>query len=277
MKLQAIFLILVISSCKAPEKSEWKLLFNNKDLSGWDKYLGPTYDTALHKFDSLNIPGLNNDQENVFSVTEVDGKPAIRISGQYFGGINTLEEFSNYHLQLQFKWGVDKWPPNHKQERKRDSGLLYHAVGPHGADNGFWMRSQEFQIQETDCGDYWGVAGGIMDIPAEGPDVGKFVYDPSKPLTTFSGTSVNGRRCIKNPDAEKPTGEWNTLDLYCLGDSAAHVVNGKLVMLLYHSRQADGDREMPLTRGKVQLQSEGAEVFFRDIKIEKIKAWPSYL
>ena len=46
-------------------------------------------------------------------------------------------------------------------ERKKDSGLLYFAVGNHGADYGAWMRSQEFQIQEGDCGDYWGVAGGM--------------------------------------------------------------------------------------------------------------------
>ena len=99
--------------------------------------------------------GLNTDPERVFSVTKEDGKPALRISGKKFGGISTQQSFKNYHLQLEFKWGKLKWHP--KRNAKRDSGLLYHAVGTHGADGGFWMRSQEFQIQEGDCGDYWGV------------------------------------------------------------------------------------------------------------------------
>jgi hypothetical protein len=29
------------------------------------------------------------------------------------------------------------------------------------------MKSQELQIQEKDCGDYWSVAGGIVDVEAE--------------------------------------------------------------------------------------------------------------
>lgn len=57
---------------------------------------------------------------------------------------------------MQFKWGELKFAPRLKS--KRDSGLLYHAVGEQGYEGGFWMRSHELQVQETDCGDYWGVA-----------------------------------------------------------------------------------------------------------------------
>ena len=41
---------------------------------------------------------------------------------------------------------------------------MYHAVGPQGADGGFWMRSHEFQIEEGDCGDYWACAGAVFDV-----------------------------------------------------------------------------------------------------------------
>jgi hypothetical protein len=51
-------------------------------------------------------------------------------------------------------------PGDRKKNKKRDSGLLYHSVGKYGADYGAWMRSQEFQIEETNTGDYWGVAAG---------------------------------------------------------------------------------------------------------------------
>ena len=279
MKTNHLMLLLAMSlflpSC-TPKSSNstdnWQSLFNGNNLNGWDTYLGPAYDTIQKKRDTLNMPGLNNDPDKVFSIVEQDGASSIRISGSHNGGISTLQEFENYHLKLEFKWGELKFHP--RKDRKRDSGLLYHAVGPHGADGGFWMRSQEFQIQEGDCGDYWGVAGGMMDIPATGNEPEKYVYDPAASLLDFSSTSEHGRRCLKNPDAEKPTGEWNTVEIYCFGDTAVHIINGALNMILYHSRQPGDGKEIALTKGKIQIQSEGAEVFYRNIQLQPITKIP---
>jgi hypothetical protein len=271
--LIALSFLLGCSTKSTDSTKNWQSLFNEKDLSGWETYLGPAYDTVLNKRDTTNVPGLNTDPDKVFSVITVDNAPAIRISGTHNGGISTLQEFENYHLKLEFKWGTLKSHP--RKDKKRDSGLLYHAVGPHGADYGFWMRSQEFQIQEGDCGDYWGVAGGIMDVPAKGDAPEKYVFDPSASLLDFSGTSSHGRRCLKNPDAEKPTGEWNTIDVYCYGDTAVHVINSVVNMILYHSRQTDNGKESPLTKGKIQFQSEGAEVFYRNIQLQSISGIPN--
>lgn len=107
------------------------------------------------------------------------------------------------------------------------------------------MRSQEFQIQEGDCGDYWGVAGGVFDIPARKTSDGKYIFDQKASRLTFSTASANGRHCIKDPDAEKPSGEWNVLEVYCFGDTAIHRMNGKVNMVLYRSRQIDGGKEAP--------------------------------
>lgn len=264
-KLLIIFAAVLILSCS--KKGETTELFNGKDLAGWDTWIGPAYDTARKKFDSIPGPGLNNDPDKVFSVVEVDGEPAIRISGERFGGLSTTEGFSNYHLTVQFKWGEAKHAP--KLNDKRDSGLLYHGVGDHGADFGFWLRSQEFQVQEGDCGDYWGVAGGAFDVPVV-RDSNNFIYDAAGDMTAFSEESPAGRHAIKSPDAENPSGEWNTLEVYCYGDSAVHLVNNIVVMKLYKSRDPQG----PLKHGKIQFQSEGAEVFYRRIALEKISTLP---
>jgi hypothetical protein len=264
-----IILSLLIASCG--KKDTTSLIFNEKDLSGWDTYLGPSFDTIQGKRDSIPL-GLNNDPLKVFSVVQEEGKPALRVSGERYGGISTTSEFANYHLRLEFKWGTKQWGP--WPGKKRDSGILYHAVGPHAADFGFWMRSQEFQIQEADCGDYWGVAGGVFDIPSRPVDSTNFIYDAKGTLRIFSESGPNGRHCIKNPDAEKPNGEWNVLELYCYGDTAVHVVNGTVCMILYKSRQADGVTETPLKKGKIQIQSEGAEVFYRSIQVTPIDAIP---
>ena len=247
-------------------------LFNGKDLSGWDTYLGPAFDTLKGKFDSLSAKGLNNDPDKVFSVVEEDGEPALYVSGNGFGGIATKDEFENYHLTLQFKWGSRKF--HDRKDKPRDSGILYHAVGPFDAGYGNWMCSQECQIQEGDCGDYWSVAGSIIDIPAVGQQEEQYVYDPKGELVTFSYTSTAGKRCRKKPDAEKPTGEWNTIDIYCLGDSSVHIINDVLVMKLYHSRRPENGSEIRMAKGKIELQTEGAEVFYRRIQLEPISKFP---
>ncbi|HZY81320.1 MAG TPA: DUF1080 domain-containing protein [Cyclobacteriaceae bacterium] len=258
MRIILFCLAFALCCCSQDEAS----LFNGKDLTGWDTYVGPAYDTARKKFDSIPGPGLNNDPDKVFSVATVDGGPVLRISGERFGGISTKEEFSNYHFTVEFKWGQAKYAP--KLNDKRDSGLLYHGVGDHGADGGFWLQSQEFQVQEGDCGDYWGVAGGGFDVPVVKVGNG-YVYNETGEMLTFHQDSPNDRHAVKSPDAENPTGEWNTLELYCLGDSAVHVVNGVVVMRLYNSN---------LKKGKIQFQSEGAEVFYRNFKLESISAMP---
>jgi hypothetical protein len=72
----------------------WAPLFNGRDLTGWETWLGiPDKSVA-----GLDLPrdqdgryaevlGLNRDPKQVFSVVEVDGKPAIRISGEIFGAL----------------------------------------------------------------------------------------------------------------------------------------------------------------------------------------------
>ncbi len=54
-----------------------------------------------------------------------------------------------------------------------------------------------------------------------------------------------------------------------------NVVNGKVVMRLYKSRQSDNGQITPLTKGKIQIQSEGAEIFYKEIKVQGIKQIPA--
>jgi len=267
----AALCILTVSCSQKSPKENWEFLFDGSGLEGWDTYLGTT---RIPGDAAVSEPvGLNNDT-SVFKIVNHNGENVLRISGEIWGGISTKREFENYHLQLQFKWGKLKWYPREKDTDKRDSGLLYHGTGEHGKGDGFWLRSQEFQIQEGDCGDYWGVAGAIFDIKATMNEDSIFQYDPTGSLITFSQESESGRHCKKYPDAEKPTGEWNTIDLYCFENTSVHVMNGVVVMVLQNSRQSDNGKEALLAKGKIQLQSESAEVFYRNIKIRSIDKLP---
>ena len=66
----------------------------------------------------------------------------------------------------------------------------------------------------------------------------------------------------------------NTVELIAFGEDAIHIVNGKVVMRLHGPLRIDGDVPAPVTSGQIILQSEGAEVFFRDVEIRSIAAIP---
>jgi hypothetical protein len=267
----------------AADASEWKSLFNGKDLGGWDTFLGRANPGETNY-------GLNLDPERVFSVKQVDGGPVIHISGKYWGGIITTQQFANYHLRLEYKWGEKTWPP--RVHAALDSGICYHAVGPLAADPVYpWPRSVEFNIARHDVGEFWSVDNTIVDAEvapigdspeeqvafkawcerngAEGPKV-KFQKGGKK--QTFRGGGF-----MPAGDFEKPVGEWNTLDLYAVGDRSVHVVNGKVALVLTGLRQTVDGQEVPLTKGRIDLQTESAEIFYRNIQLQPITEIPGEL
>ena len=95
-------------------------------------------------------------------------------------------------------------------------------------------------------------------------------------LATILNKSVSDslakRRVIKKSDAEKPHGEWNDVELITIGDSSIHIVNGEVVMRLYNSRTMNS--KSPINVGKIVLQSEGAEVFYKDLYIRPVQEIP---
>ena len=97
--------------------------------------------------------GLNSVPRKVFTV--VDGM--LRVSGGEWGAVSTVDEYENFHLTSEFKWGNKKWSP--RLDAPPDSAMLYYATGPEGAQSGHWMRSHEFQLQEGDCADYHSLGG----------------------------------------------------------------------------------------------------------------------
>lgn len=252
----------------------------DQNLTQWDKFLGvPHYSVNLPgypKGDGMNgTPiGLHNDPLEVFKVMLENGRPVLHVSGEIYGGLSTKQEFENYHFRTEFKWGTRKYEP--RLNDKRDSGLLYHAQGSHGAFWNVWMLSQEMQIQESDMGDYHALGPG-MDVRAAYKTADNelaWIYDPAAPLKTF-GMGPDGR-CRRRRNVEKPLGQWNTLELVCLGQKSIHIVNGEVVMVLENSRHLQPNGSLgPLTNGKIQLQSEAAEAYFRNIQIRPIKEIPA--
>jgi hypothetical protein len=236
------------------ESGEPVLAFNGKDLTGFYVYTKP------HGY---------ADPNGVFTVK--DG--VIRVSGQDYGGFATGGNFRDYHLIVEWKWGEKTWPP--REKATRDSGILLHCVGADGAAGGQWMESVECQIIEGGCGDFILVPGKnkprMTFEVRNGPD-GQPYYEKGGQSITRDGGRINwwgrdpswkdvlGFRGAR--DVEKPAGEWNRMEVICDGDTITNIVNGHVV------NRGTGSSH---TEGKIQFQSEGAEILFRKIEIRPLR------
>lgn len=127
---------------------------------------------------------------------------------------------------------------------------------------------------EAHTGDFWSQATSAIDIRAFASESGlNPMAHESQNFLSFGEQGEAGKYCLRSNNYENPHGEWNTLDLYCYQDKSLHVVNGNVVMILKNSRYLNDDNEFfPLVKGKIQLQSEAAEVFFKDIRIRAINS-----
>ncbi|MGI6573882.1 MAG: 3-keto-disaccharide hydrolase [Fermentimonas sp.] len=228
---------------------------------------------SLVLFDGTNLDmwymfikgrGVNSDPRNVFTI---DDSGYLRISGEEWGCITTLDEYSNYRIVLEYKWGEETFSP--REDKARDSGLLMHSVGEDGAHGGIWMCSIECNIIEGGTGDFIVVGDGSENFSitstVASSEKGK-PYSPSgNPLTINKGRIdwehrdpnwLDKKGFRGENDVENPVGEWNLLECVVDGDTITVFLNGQLVNHAY---------DVKPSRGKIQLQSEGAELFFKRV------------
>jgi len=214
------------------------ILFNGSDLSQFDTF--------------VKTKGLNSDPDHVFKVEN----GLIHVSGTEMGYIISKRSFEHFYLKAEFKWGEGTFAP--KLGKARDSGILFHIQGP----DKVWPRSVEFQVQEGGTGDFWMTDGasitGVDGKRATGPD-GKAVRVDR--IGKGPWQDVTGYRDPVG-EVEKPHGEWNLLELVTEGNEVRQYVNGKLAN--------KGTDPFP-AQGKILFQSEGAEVFYRNIEIAPLR------
>ena len=246
-------------------------LFNGKDLKDWDAWLGYADPALTYKRPAVAPIGATAQSAEIFKVVSEDGRPALYVNGKTWGSLVRKGDFQNYHLRLQYKWGKGRWAP--RETQAPNNGLLYHTHGAPGVVWGTWSQAVEFEIMTGSIGMVVPVGEAISAEVTAVDDASliapKLRFAPGGRTVTAKGGTKDWN-VEAYSDAEKPVGQWNTLDLYVLGDRAVHVVNGVPVMEV-HGLKADGQ---PLTHGAIQLQSEGAETFFRDIVLEPITSLP---
>lgn len=171
----------------------------------------------------------------VFKLKDPDSDPGkvftvqnglIHISGEPFGYMRTKGSYSDYRLHVEWRWPSE--PTN--------SGVFIHAQVP----DTIWLKCFECQLQAGNAGD----------------------------LLCMGGSDLNERKDKSNifirkmeASTEKPTGEWNTMEILCKANTVEVYVNGTL------QNRGTG---LSVSRGSICLQSEGKDIEFRNVYLTKL-------
>lgn len=194
-------------------------LYNGKDHSGW----------------YTDVPAIDKDPKVVNPFIIRDGK---MVSHAHTGGhIITEKEYENYRLNIDYRFAA----------KPGNCGVLVHVSKPRRL-YGMFPQSIEVQMMHENAGDFWCIGEDITvdDMETRRGPKEKWGVDGDK-----------NRRVINLIDnAEKPVGQWNHMQIECIGKEIKVWVNGKLVNHGYNAT---------VNKGKIALQAEGSEVEFRSV------------
>jgi hypothetical protein len=223
----------------------------------------------LSTFETWLKDSKRDDPTGVFRLE--DG--VLHISGQGLGYIATGQAYKDYHLAIEYRWG-DKTDGS---GYVRNSGILLHAVGPHGNRGGVWMTSIECQLAQGCEGDLIVIRGTDeqgQTVPATitcntilGPD-GKTRWDPTGGPTVYSGKQFWWSKhqagfeekldTRGKDDVASPLGQWTKVECICRGDKLTIKINGHTVNEAY---------DVFPVGGRILLQNEANEIYFRNFEL----------
>ena len=260
-------------------------------LLSWEAFAGDAVAPrdVIRLFNGTNLSGLytflkdtkRQDPRGVFSVTN----GMIRMTGLGLGYLATTQEFKDFELTVEFKWGstVASW----RTGKARDSGIFLHATGPDGNSHdgdGAFMAAVECNLFQGATGDILLIRGNDRDATLIAPRITAFVSeerdDEGWAWCRSSGRSqtierwgrlnwINKSRDWRDEldfsgalDVEKPYGEWNEIRCVCERDTIRIFVNGQLVNVV---------RDVWPSNGRILLQCEGSEIFFRKFEVRPVQ------
>jgi hypothetical protein len=239
-------------------------LFNGKDLTGFNTYLGAPHGESTPY-------GMNKDPLKVFSVE--DG--TVHVSGQVHGALETIEEYSSYRLTLEYRWGEKEWPREEGEYvRPHLSGVAFHCGGEPGSLRHAFRPGFRCRITGEHPGDLvlfpgpdYAVSVTVRSTKRDGKEGPRYHYDKDaeERVITRNWTihAAGPIRPSSHPTsaALEPDNAWHTLEIHAPHDSLKIEVDGKTVMA--------ASKPSP-SRGKIQLLSLGSEIYFRNIKLHHL-------
>jgi hypothetical protein len=237
----------------------WVRLFNGRDLDGWYTF--------------LQEHGKGRDPDRIITIE--DGsihlyKHADDGAKVLMGYIATEKEYENYHLRWKYRWLTKKFEPRYAL--KRDAGLYYHILG----EDAVWPRALQFQIEQTNVGDLIALYGFQLDSWIDPKTAGEAMPTFLEPEDGGTPYVLGGKGIAyeKHLGGEFEKEGWNTAEIIARGDTTVHILNGKVVNRGKNIRLVDPEHPdepaRPITRGRIALEIEAAEMLFRDVEIKSL-------
>lgn len=185
-------------------------IFNGKDLSNWNFVV-----------ENNAVPG-----DQVYRVKE----GVISIKGEPLGYMYTKEKYSNFTLELEYRWAGEA----------SNSGVFILIEDPANP----FPRGVECQLMAGKAGDF---------VLLNGSDLNEYRLP--------EGVAERPKFPViekMQPSSEKSAGEWNKMKISVVDGAISVFVNGVL----------QNEATSKVKEGHIGLQSEGKEVHFRNLMIK---------
>ncbi len=248
------------------DKPEWLLLFNGKDLSGWD----------------IKITGypLGENFGNTYRVEN----GMIRIAyDQYerfdgrFGHMYYKQPFSHYKLRFEYRFTGNQTPGG-AVWNVRNSGVMFHSQSAASVE-----LKQDFPVS-LEVQTLGGLSNGKPRSTANLCSPGTLVRQKGQ---------VNPLHCIESTSKTYDGDQWVAVEVLVLGDSLIeHHIDGRTVLAYDHpttdsvfiGKNNDYEKAgianaaywrnragQPLKEGYIALQAESHPIDFRNIELLNLK------
>lgn len=216
----------------------------------------------------------------------------VHFSGNENGYLCTRKPYRDYILFIEYRWGDLTY--GSRQTMARSSGVFLHGNGADGGSRGKYMTGLECQIIEGGTGDFELIPARTLDgnltnvqgvfITVETASHLDYAKQPvwqkgGKRISLADVACLHARRGTRvswfNHDSEwknekgypaksdlaSPGNEWTKLKIVSAGDHVQFHVNGVL---------ANEAFEVKPSSGRISLQLEGAEIYFRNFELRPL-------
>jgi hypothetical protein len=225
-------------------------LYNGKDLNNWNLMCRDDDPDLPGK---VFTPGANGELHVFKDYPDEYGFKENR--NDTHGMMFTKKSYSRYSFKFEYKWGTKRF--NNFDQFQYDAGAYYHTF-----KEAVWPNGIEYQIRynhlkdRNHTGDIWN-SGSSFDWIA-GPDT---TYLPKSEGGTVQERRQGEHRARNDAKFNALNGEWNECEFIVMGDEySIHKLNGEVVNVLTNL----GHKE-----GTIGLQSETAEIFYRNIMVKE--------
>ncbi|MCI0332285.1 MAG: DUF1080 domain-containing protein [Planctomycetes bacterium] len=177
---------------------------------------------------------------------------AVKCTGKPVGVIRTKKPLTNFELVAQWKHlkpggnsGIFVWATDESLKGLKPDTLPRGGIEVQVLDHGY---AEQYEQQHGKKGDWFTTNGDVFPVG-------------TSKMKPFAPTSPGGERSFPRKNLSKGVGEWNHYYVRCINGEVHLWVNGE---------EVSGGTNCEPRSGYLCLESEGAPVEFKDLRIREL-------